>query len=347
MKEKLEKRELIEYLLKVQKEESTGLTQVINKYLSKEELYNLFIDIIYLMPSYDFYNFMNLICNNNYNDLLYINYELIISKLNEFNKQYINDYYFLSLMCKPEDKLNIIKSFMNYDMNYVKNSIIDNNLLKLNKNELNYLNNYICSSDHLDDLILNYFLKDYEATFPDEATMFLNSLDITYKIFLVNIVKDLMIETNTKFSDIKKVGHGTFSNVYQFRDKVLKLGIPRKLFLMANSKYILQPLVRLELKNSFNEVFATIEITQLVSTKNITVNEAKLLEKKMRKEKLVLLDHSLDNCGHLLKKNISYLNEEEFVSNAIFNGFDKNNKEYLDTNYKGAIIIDSDNIIRK
>lgn len=320
------------------------MNELIEKYkfnINKEytiEVYieNNFSSIINNIDSSDMVDFLLFLSSNNIlKTLLYEKHTIITNILGTSNlynlglKYYDNrtllTYFVLlnKLNIPFINKVNIMIEFCYYNQNFVRIYIYDKNYLNLTIEHLEvlklaleefYLNNLDISINNLvvDDFVKSFAYNDYKT--------FFDSYDEVYKTFFINIFKELMLETNTNFIDIKKLDRGSFTNVYEFNDKILKIGNIRYSFLIPNSKYILQPLLRLELKGTKGS-FMCIEITQRVIAENITKEDLKELESKLKKENIEYLDLNERNVGRLIKDNYSYLEGESFTNEYQFNGF--------------------------
>ncbi|MBR2241251.1 MAG: hypothetical protein IJ890_07750 [Clostridia bacterium] len=162
------------------------------------------------------------------------------------------------------------------------------------------------------------------------------------------MIEELLKEQNKKWIDIKEVGTGAYSNVYEIGDKILKIGNPRKKFEVPNHKRILQPLTRINLQEDKDDKLACIEICEKVGTDyredfNEVIYE---IYRDLRDDGIIWTDTRWKNVGKLLKDNVVTLNGEKInvAPNSI--GFDKSNKDkYLKAGE--FVILDTDYIFKE
>jgi len=105
------------------------------------------------------------------------------------------------------------------------------------------------------DYILNNFLHNnhkkvaksllqtYKIKYADNQEELLEDYTDTLSI----IIKELLESENVSWLDVKKLGGGAYSFVYQIGDKVLKIGATRETYNIPNHTRILQPLTRINL----------------------------------------------------------------------------------------------------
>ena len=87
------------------------------------------------------------------------------------------------------------------------------------------------------------------------------------------LLRELLNSEHKRFSDMRKVGEGVYSNVYQIGTKIIKIGAPRQTHKIPNHRRILQPIVRKELTNEMGEPIGSIEITDEVDTSKETLSK--------------------------------------------------------------------------
>lgn len=264
-----------------------------NKFISPD-IYIMFeydyFNIEYLNSIFNFFEFKEILDASKLNNLLeyclinkcnYINYELIDYLLNSkyknviinnFEKILDNCYYLLDL----------------------KKLIKDKTLLQR-------YNNYINRKP--DNMIYEILIKGFNLNLEKIKNE---------KIFdtLKQIIKEVLEFENLNYSDIDFIGNGAYSFVVSIGSKVLKLGQKREVFKMDNNKRFLKPILRTEInKINSDEILGCIEITEKVSTKNITESDIYIVYKELRDKGYIWADCRLDNVGKLLKDNKIYFND--------------------------------------
>jgi len=121
------------------------------------------------------------------------------------------------------------------------------------------------------------------------------------------ILDELMENEEVSFSDIKFIGEGSFSKVYQIGSKVLKVGFPRIKYEVPNHPRIAQPLIRRNLKDKDGVKKGCVEIARLAE--KINKNEPGIkkeiyeLYRDLRNSGIICTDMRLSNLGRLLEDN--------------------------------------------
>lgn len=322
-----------------------------------DDNFDFLLDSFALLYFSDFLDFIFLDTSLDY--LIIKKKDSIIEKLCSGNTKekyfsYFEDFILLkyfSFLSKSSYSLELVieslRELFKYNMNFVKLYILDNNLLGFKCSSLKYFKNLIqdYSNENLALVIENMVIDDYIKSFSFGNSNFdINTIDAVYKDFFITIVKELLEETNTNFVDIKKKLKGSYSNVYKIGDKILKIGIPRQMFQIPNNKYIIQPLFRLELKSN-KGVFACVEVMEEVDVFGINDDDLDKLSKIFDKHNLVCSDLSHRNIGRLKKDNCCYLNNEKFMPNGPFNGFDNEKVKILKKD--NLVLIDTDYVKKK
>ena len=87
-----------------------------------------------------------------------------------------------------------------------------------------------------------------------------------YSETLSIIIDELLQSEKVCLRDIKDIGTGSYSFVYQIGSKVLKVGKPRETYNIPNHPRILQPIARTNLLDENNNPLACIEISDKVRT---------------------------------------------------------------------------------
>ena len=138
-----------------------------------------------------------------------------------------------------------------------------------------------------------------------------------YSLTLQILLRELLNSEHKRFSDMRKVGEGVYSNVYQIGTKIIKIGAPRQTHKIPNHRRILQPIVRKELTNEMGEPIGSIEITDEVDTSKetlskITEEDLYKIYKELRVDGIVWGDPKIDNLGVLKRENKPTLKGKDF-----------------------------------
>ena len=129
---------------------------------------------------------------------------------------------------------------------------------------------------------------------------------------LIKLIDSILKYENKNYSDIRKIGYGSFSDVYQVGNKVVKFGKERKKFSIDRNKLFLQPIYRANIKSGIDKKqLMCIEVTEVVDTNNVNTENLYQVYKKLREEGYVWVDCRLDNIGRLLKYNKIYFDKKE------------------------------------
>ena len=147
-----------------------------------------------------------------------------------------------------------------------------------------------------------------------------------YALTMETLIGELLVDQNARMIDLQWISNGTYSYVYQIKDKVLKIGSPRETYEIPYHPRILQPLTRTNLidEKNGNQIFACIEIADNVETLCKDKNQAtemgkdkekveKLYQiyKELREDGIIWTDARFANVGILKRPNIPTLNGEE------------------------------------
>lgn len=139
-------------------------------------------------------------------------------------------------------------------------------------------------------LLKNKFLEkesDYE-----------NVMDVIAKV-----VTELVEKQDLKYSDIKYLSSGSYSNAFLIGDKVIKIGRKRETHIIPNDKRILKPLIRLNL-GDYSNIEGSIEVCNYVNTDiNLSDEEMYQLYKELRDRKIICTDFRMANLGSLIMDN--------------------------------------------
>ena len=172
-----------------------------------------------------------------------------------------------------------------------------------------------------------------------------------YKLTLSVMIDELIESEKCRYIDINYLSRGSYSDVYQIGNKVIKIGGPRQTYSIPNHRRILQPLTRINFidEKNKNKPFACIEISDKVdSLSKEDITEEKLYEvfKDLRKDGIVWSDVRFPNVGKLNKINVPTLGQEEVdvVPGSVGFTNDTNEKALSEGD---LVIIDTDFIYSK
>ncbi len=104
-------------------------------------------------------------------------------------------------------------------------------------------------------------------------------------------------------SKVRFLDNGYTSSVFLVDNKVMKIGKKRVAFRIPFSKYLLQPYHREELYDAEGNVFATIEVQDYCSTKDISDEEAERFIDTVNKSGIKWADPDKGNIFRLLRSN--------------------------------------------
>ena len=142
------------------------------------------------------------------------------------------------------------------------------------------------------------------------------------------IIEELLAEQKVRMIDIKRIGKGSYSRVYEIGQKALKIGKTRETYEIPNHPRILQPLTRTNLldERDNNKAFACIEISDRVDKlkkEDLQVEKLYQLYKELRDDGIIWTDVRFSNVGKLRKENQPTLNGEEMDVDPQAVGMDK------------------------
>ena len=156
----------------------------------------------------------------------------------------------------------------------------------------------------------NEKFKLYKSILPTLGEFsFLEKLNPGTMLKLINnnqlgYIKSIFIKYS--YGDLSKVrflDNGFTSSVFLADSQIIKIGKKRIAFNVPFSKYVLQPYLRQELRDSKNNVFATIEVQDYCSTKDITDEEATKFINMVNNSDIAWLDANKGNVFRLLRTN--------------------------------------------
>lgn len=105
---------------------------------------------------------------------------------------------------------------------------------------------------------------------------------------ITKFVTELVEKQDLKYSDIKYLSSGSYSNAFLIGDKVIKIGRKRETYIIPNDKRILKPLIRLNL-GDYSNIEGSIEVCNYVNTDiNLSDEEMYQLYKELRGRNLLM-----------------------------------------------------------
>lgn len=313
----------------------------------------MFDEILELFSSEELGNFLKIIYNFDFTRNMVVNkskdimVEIIVSgKLNSEAMQNTLCTYLVILKkcCKNiYEVLEIIEPFITKICKTIQLNVLNFNLSNYSDSDKDILKSYIdcCFNKNKNEFIYNMVLATLVSRSECGTYNYCKDIDEVYVDFFERLVVGLMKNENVNYSDIELLNRGYFCDVYKIGEKVLKIGINKVNTTIPNSKYIIQPLIRFDLKNKDMENFLYVEVNELADQKClITEDDVYELYCKLRSEGIKWLDPKVDNIGRLIKKNSNFLNNEEILINQETNGFLSNNSEILGSGELVLIDID-------
>lgn len=150
-----------------------------------------------------------------------------------------------------------------------------------------------------------------------------------YLMTVTIMLDELLKKENVRMLDIKLIGLGGYSRTYQIGEEVLKIGDLRATHKIPNHRRILQPLIRMNLRDekNNNKQFACVEVANRVD--ELTEEEQskeKLYQiyKELRDNGIIWTDAKFQNVGKLRSKNVATLDGEEITSDPEATGLQGN-----------------------
>lgn len=285
-------------------------------------------------------------------------FKKFIKEIN-INNDNINIYF--------DELVNYLNScFCMETINYIEKNNIDKT------NLINYIKNNKCKIKY-QEVILYYLIEDkYDEIYNKYYFLFdkLNlNIEIINKIHIlaediyetlrrINLTLDELLEDNyfyflyymvselcnyekVNLFDIKFLGFGSTSSIFQIGNKIFKIGSERVTFNVENNKRFLKPLYRDYVCDDKDNFVFCVEITEAVSTKDINEQDVYNLYKELRDNGFIWIDYSKDNIGRLVRDNKIYFRNINHVSKNSTNYLTEN-EEILKKN--DLVILDNDYI---
>lgn len=172
-----------------------------------------------------------------------------------------------------------------------------------------------------------------------------------YTDTILIMIEELLKSENARWVDIRSLGSGGYSCVYQIGDKVLKIGANRGTYHMPNHTRILQPLTRTSLidERNNNTPFAVVEVADRVdklSYEDYKEENLYMIYKELREDGIIWTDARFDNIGILRKPNRPNLHGKDIYISPNSVGFigEIKGKEINEGDF---VIIDTDYIYRE
>lgn len=254
---------------------------------------------------------------------------------------------FLRELSKTDDGKELIQSNFEEILHCTsKNHLFEvtQNMKNISSETDNILNQYLQdnSYDIAKSLLYNRRISYYRG---------IHQLIDDYTDTILMVIQELLESEQARWIDISSLGSGSFSNVYQIGDKVLKIGANRGTYNMPNHTRILQPLTRTSLideKNN-NNPFAVVEIADRVDKlkpDDYTEENLYMIYKELREDGIIWTDARFDNIGILRKPNRPNLHGKDIYISPNSVGFigEIKGKEINEGDF---VIIDTDYIYRE
>ncbi len=179
-----------------------------------------------------------------------------------------------------------------------------------------------------------------------------NELDIeeyskNYGITLLIMIDELLQSEGKRWIDLSVKDGGTYSDVFEIGEKILKIGQPRKTYKIPYSRRILQPLLRTNFDADGKDI-ACVEICEKVDTDFECDEQETLYEiyKELREKGIIWTDPKPTNIGRLKKENVVTLNGEKMEVDSGAVGFEGEIKEEP-LKEGDFVIIDTDYLYRE
>jgi len=279
---------------------------LISDFIIKEAVYNPsynrliennFKELLSIMPAFSIHTFLEKITEYNPN-LIIKNIDYIISKDNIENFWA----YFVAIKGKNETVDRLINEKLSNSDNIFAKALIYNFLLKKDKE------NYKWRIEKCKEDIDEETKRNYAKT-------------------LGYIIKELLDETGSKYTDINFLEAGTFSEVYQIGNKVLKIGQELNQYNIPNHRRLLQPIARANYTLEDGRILSCFQVTPIVDTyfSKEEKSDEKLYEiyKELRNDGIIWLDAKWENLGKLLEDNLTIWRGKIVEINPKSVGFDK------------------------
>lgn len=310
--------------------------------LIKEQIIeSLFSELLDMFNEKDLFQFLQLLYKEEYlKHLLYDKKDdilmeiIIIGKLN--NERTSNNLCLYLKLLKDSGKtieeiINILDPYMEKIAKIIQCNIFSEHITIFTGEDKLKFKEYIDAtySRNKSVFIYNMILGSLISRIENLRTFESSDIDTTCIMFFENLVEGLMKNEGVTYSDITLISRGYFCDVYKIGDKLLKLGLPKIKPYVPNSEYIMQPLIRYNLKNNVGKDFIYVEVNEMLDRTNITEEDTYELYSKLREQGIKWIDAKEENVGRLRKNNKSYLYGEEITINQKVNGFYSNNATTL------------------
>ena len=336
------------------------------KIIVKEDLFFKNFDVMFKKINnlysvfYNLYNFNNDYINKNMNKIIEYQFNScgFIASYYDLFFEFINyiNYSFDKLIDYLNNNINISKSFDVFS--YIIKNFSENNKDGISRN-IDYFINNSTNLVHLKKVLID---KGYNSKVIARVN---DKIDhnlelVIYEIlkerfdieiikkekiidFFKEIIKELCDYEKVEYHDIQKLKSGVYSTAIKIGEKVLKIGFARSNFNIPNNKRYLKPIYRGEIKSISNSniTLMCVEITELVDTDNIDIEDVYKLYKELRDQNLMWTDCKLENIGRLKKDNKVYFDkiEKVYINST---GYKDENDEILKAGE--FVIIDNDYI---
>jgi hypothetical protein len=264
-----------------------------------------------------------------------------------FENELINNFTFWRKLIVPTNVLLILQVLMRNSNNY---EVIVNNLGSFLEN---------VNNDELEKKVLELLekipqvksiieqLKHQRKNLGEYSFLLKLNIGTFYHIIqyslLDEIKKYFALFSNDDLKKVDFLANGSTSSVFFINIEngyIIKIGKERFTFNSQFSKYLLQPYVRKEYKNSNNNTICTIEIQDFCLKSEISDQELEWIYEKLLQDGCIWLDKDKTNICRLLQENTRKISKE-------LDGFDYDNAVSQEPIGQAGdmIIIDNDLIL--
>ena len=170
-------------------------------------------------------------------------------------------------------------------------------------------------NEHFKELVEGIYFSMNEISKEDARRLESNPDREVIIDILGMVFEEVCKNEGVNFSDIRRIGRGGFTDVYQVGEKVVKIGRGRGNSKFPNNPYIISPLMRKDFgfKNGKKYENAYVEVTERVDTlteADVSEEELYQLYSRMREIGLEWMDIEARNVGLLRRDNRIYWSED-------------------------------------
>lgn len=187
-------------------------------------------------------------------------------------------------------------------------------------------------------------ISSRETSFNEEP---LERCSRDYAVTFSIMIDELLQSEGKRWIDINTKIGGSFSDVFEIGNKILKIGQPRKTYKIPYNRRILQPLVRTNFDIDRQDI-ACVEICEKVDVKFECNEQETIYEiyKDLREQGIVWTDPKIANVGRLKSDNVVILNGEVMEVDLASIGVEGETQE-VPLKKGDFVILDTDYIFRE